>query len=318
MKKKFLLSLISLILFTSCGNNNSIIEGKFYYFDTLVNVKLYEGDSSNKLDIGNILMNYSNISDNYFHIDGYINPYDINDSHEDMKISPELYDLISTSFAMQEISNGYFNPLIGSLSKKWKESLKNGQILDENIIFEELEKLSSSSITLKEDNYILRNGEAELDLGAITKGYVLDKVKEYLDEKEMKCYLIDAGSSSILLGEKDSNDGYFNVSISGRNSYLSLKDCFIASSGTSIQGVVIDGVTYSHIVNPFTGSVINNYDATYVIGNSGALCDVLSTSFMMMDLDMIKELEEEYDVKALIYKNDNIYYINEGIEVKYH
>jgi thiamine biosynthesis lipoprotein len=106
--------------------------------------------------------------------------------------------------------------------------------------------------------YVTRVGEAEIDLGGIAKGYALDIAKQYLDSKKVTKYIIDAGSSSILLGEKDTKDGLFNIGLKDiKNAYLKAKNCFVSTSGTSEQLTVIDGVKYSHIVNPKTGSVVS-------------------------------------------------------------
>ena len=223
---------------------------------------------------------------------------------------------------LQISSLNYFNPLIGNLSRLRKESLANKEVLSETIISSELLKMNNSSFELFKENskyYIQRNGAARLDLGAFAKGYSLDILNEYFLSKEIKNYLIDAGNSSILLGEKPDNNGYFTVGLKDiSNAYLELKDCFIGASGVSTQGVKINDKMYSHIINPFNGSAINNYDYVFVKGNNGGLCDVLSTSFMIMDVDTVKELEKNYNVEAILYKDSKIIYSNSNLEIKYH
>ena len=83
----------------------------------------------------------------------------------------------------------------------------------------------------------------------------------------------------------------------------------------------IGDATYSHIVNPLTGSAISLYDTVIVVsyaGNygNGALGDALSTSFMMSSLEEIKEAETNYGVKAIVIKDDTVIYKNADIELK--
>ena len=178
--------------------------------------------------------------------------------------------------------------------------------------------LSASSLVFKDDNKIQRLGEAEIDLGGIAKGYTLDRAKDYLDNKGYKNYLIDGGSSSILLGEKNSKDGLFSVGLKDlSNSYLKLKNCFVSSSSISEQGVVIDNVTYSHIINPVSGSAINENDAVIVVSDTGYYGDAMSTSLMMNTIEEIKTIEVEHNIKTIVMKNGQIAYRNEGLEV-YH
>ena len=118
-----------------------------------------------------------------------------------------------------------------------------------------------------------------------------------------------AGNSSLLLGEKASDNGYFSVGIKELNNvYFDAKNCVISTSGNTEQG--------KHIVNPFTGQLANQYDMVIVISEEGALGDALSTSMMMNTIDEIKELETSLNVKTIVIKNKSILYKNSGIGVK--
>ena len=316
MRKSFI-TLLSILSLCACNSASLPITSNEFYFDTMVQVKLYDGNQEDIDNISAILKKVDGLSDNYENKINETSVYTLNNSNEEKPISNDLYNLLNAALELKTKTNGYFNPFIGSLSKKWKESLANKQILSQTVINEELEKMNNTSLELNTST-CQRVGEGEIDLGAIAKGYALDLVKEYLDNKNEEKYLIDGGSSSILLGTKNTNDGYFKVGLRGTNSYLKLKDCFVGASGTIEQGVTIDGVTYSHIVNPFTGSTINNYDATFVVGGNGALTDALSTSFMMMSVEQIKEMETQYSVSAIVYKDNQIVYKNDNLKLENH
>ena len=79
----------------------------------------------------------------------------------------------------------------------------------------------------------------------------------------------------------------------------------------------IDGVTYSHIINPFTGSAINKNDAVIVINDKGYLGDALSTSMMLSTIDEIVALEESLKVKTIVIKDNKIIHKHEDIKI-YH
>ena len=314
MKSKYLLLTLPILL-TSCSKSVKPLENKIFCFDTMINIKLYKGEQSDIDELNNLFTRYSKVSDNYQSAD-VTNIYTVNQTNEEVTVDKELYDLLKCSFDVKNDGANYFNPLCGSLAKKWKESLKNQQILAENVKNDELLKISTTNLVFKDDNKIQRVGEAEIDLGGIAKGYTLDKAKDYLDNKGYKHYLIDGGSSSILLGEKNSKDGLFSVGLKDLpNSYLKLKNCFVSSSSVSEQGVVIDNVKYSHIVNPVTGSVVNENDAVIVVSGKGYYGDAMSTSLMMNTVDEIKAIEVEHNIKTIVIKNNAIVYCNEGLEV---
>ena len=318
MKKiAYLLPLFAIAL-TSCSTNNKVIESKVFCFDTLVEAKLYDGKNEHIKEVEKILNNISDLTDNY-ELKSNNGVYAINQTNDEMTIDEKLYSLIVDSLYMSYNVADYFNPLCGSLSKKWKESLAKKEILSETVINEELEKINNTVITLKENNVIQRIGEAEFDLGGVAKGYALDLVNNYLQENGVGSYLINAGSSSIALGEKQNKDGFFTVGLKEvKNAYIKAKNCFISTSSIYEQGVTIDGVTYSHIINPKTGSAINVNDGVIVISSNGAYGDVMSTSLMNNTVEEIKTIEEINDLKTIVIKNNKIIYSHKDIEVKYH
>lgn len=316
MKFKPLLTTLLIIPLISCSQASSL-ESKVFCFDTAIDIRLFEGENNNLKDIENIFNYYDKITDNYKQRD-VNNVYSINQTNDDVLVDEALYLMLQKSFALKEEIR-YFNPLCGSLAKKWKESLKTSQILDETTISNELAKMNNSSVLFKENNVVQRLGDGEIDLGAVAKGFALDEVKSYLDSKSFSKYLINSGYSSILLGQKSSDDGLFSVGLSDiENAYLKLSNCFVSTSGVSTQGVKIDNQIYSHIINPYTGSAINNYDTVIVISDSGYLGDALSTSFMLSSVDEIKQIEQTQNVKTIAIKDKNIVYKSESLEVYYH
>ena len=318
MKNRSILPILLTTIFTSCSSNVNPIESKIFCFDTYVEVKLYQGDKGNLKDIEDIVNTYDRLTDNYKTRD-VNNVYSINQTNEEVEIDEALFDLLDLSIRMSNFDGSYFNPLCGSLAKKWKDSLDKKEVLSQEIIDEEVDKIVNTHLGFSSGDKVQRIGEAEIDLGGIAKGYTLDKVQDYLKSKQLTQYLINGGSSSILLGEKTTKDGLFNVGLKDvHNAYLKLKNCFVSTSSISEQSAVIDGVTYSHIINPHTGSAISVNDAVIVVSNNGALGDVLSTSMMMNTIDEIKTLETKFDVQTIVVKNGNIIYQSESLEVFYH
>ena len=314
MNKKLIIPFISLLSLTSCSNNVELTD-RFFCFDTYVEIKMYEGSDEDVKTLKNMFNVYDALADNYQPRE-LTNIYRLNHKNTEEHVGTTLYKLIKTSIDVRSEGATYFNSLCGSLAKLWKNSLDLSKIPGENEVNAELEKMNNSSINLRDDVYVQRVGEAEIDLGGIVKGYVLDEAKAYLDNLNYNKYIINAGNSSILLGEKNTGDGLFNIRIDDLdNSYLKLKNCFVSTSSKSVQGVTIDGVTYSHIINPTNGSAINENDAVIVISDKGYYGDAMSTSLMMNTIEEIKTIESERDIKTIVIRNNEIVYKNENIEV---
>ena len=199
MKKSYLL-IIPALLLSSC-QQGKMFSKTSYYFDTFININ-NESEQSLK-EIDNIFKKYHQYFDNNQSYEGINNIYTINHSDVPVVLDYELYDALKTMDDYIGITNGYFNPLIGNLSSLWKSRLSEGQILNEEEINVLLNEMNNSSLIFNdEEKSILINGNASLDFGAFAKGYTLYIVNQYMIDNNFNHYLIDAGNSSILLGER--------------------------------------------------------------------------------------------------------------------
>ncbi len=334
--KKFLetLPLLMVASLTACDIAHQYRQDTLFLFDTVVTVKTteYHGLMYNVVaqeHTCDILKEVDAISDAYKKRDVTC-IYDLNNTNEKIEINGQLYRLLTLASEVKE-DTPYFNPFIGSLSNKWKESLSKNEQLSDSVIEEELLKMNNTSLLLEmttdgyEHHYFAqRVGDGLIDVGAIAKGFALDECETFLHRKAEPEYeyMIDAGSSSILLGrKKGGSDFTIKIKDLSTPTYLHLKECFVAASGVSEQGVMIDGTMYSHIISPLTGSAINVYDAVIVISdlkeNYGLLTDALSTVFMMSTLEEVKELEKSTGVSVILIDDDNIVYKSESLEL-YH
>ena len=331
MKKLFkTLPLLLVASLSACDIAHKYPTDTIFCFDTVVTVKTteYSGLMYSvhvQEATCNILKEIDAVADAYKKRDVTC-IYDLNATNEKIEISARLYNLLKRALEAQTFAP-YYNPFIGSLSNKWKEALSKGEVLPESVIREELNKMKDADLILEWDGedkyYAQRVGDALIDVGAMAKGFALDQCERFLHDKAAPDYeyMIDAGSSSILLG-RNRNNSNFKVKIKelSKQTYLYLKDSFIAVSGTSEQGVKIGDTTYSHIINPNDGSAVNNYDAVIVIAPAqGALngykTDALSTSLMMSSIEEIKYFDFNSDCSVVVIKDDNIVYSSESLKL---
>lgn len=325
--KKLMKSLPLLLVasLSACNSQSKTFEKSLFAFGTVCNFS-YTNYPNKKAedsvqDFYNLLMTYDAMSDATKNRE-LAGVYDLNQTNEKTKIDSRLYDLLLTAQQLGK-SIPYFNPLVGSLSNKWKDALAKGEVLLESVIEEELDKINHTQLFLETVNgeyYAQRVGQAQIDLGAIAKGYALDRALELARERGYTDHLFNLGSSSIMLGKSKANkDGLYTVGIKELNekAYLKLNNSFISTSGISEQGVEIDGQMYSHIINPYTGEAINFYDEIIVISEegsfNGALGDVLSTSLMLSSLEEVKEAEKNYPVSIIAITGGEIYYKSDSI-----
>ncbi len=315
--KTFNLSLVLLAL-SSC-NTSFLLNKSLYAFNTFIDINLYEGSNNHLDEIANIMKKYDKLCDPYNEFKGINNLYTINHSDEPVKVSKELFDILKEVDELSKISRGYFNPLMLNLNTLWKDNLKNLTIPSEILIDKCLQEINNTKLVLNEiDSTVQIVGEAKIDLGGVCKGYVLDEVLSYLKENDIQKYLINCGTSSIGLGQKNDGKDFIVGFEDIKNAYYETQDEIITVSSIFRQGVEIDDKKFSHIINPFDGSAQTKYDMVFIASKTNAaLADVFTTAFSYMELDEIKTLEKEYKLKVLLYNDGKIIYQSEGLVVNY-
>lgn len=325
MRIKQFIVLPLIIILSSC-QKETFPKSTLFLFNTKVNITYYQNVNSDiQNQVKGILSNISALGDYYNPHSGIINLYDFNHSTSELEVSYYLYELLQTAEAYNSLSylSSYFNVKLGNLKEAWQEALEDNHVLDSQSISNLLDEVSSTSITYKQEDskfYASKEGNASIDLGGIIKGYALKKVEEIYQNNNITNYSISAGSSSIILGKKNTSSGLFNIGfIDYPKMYLSLKECAISTSSIFSQAKVVDGVTYSHILNPVTGEATSKWDLVTIINNDPCFGDVLSTSFMNMPLEEIQSMEENYShsFKVLVMSDNKVEYASEGLNIKY-
>lgn len=278
--------------------------------DTTIALYGYVANSSLGDGVAAIFSHYNDLAETHA-VSGLTNVYTINQTNDPVTVDADLYDLLSFSLTMEKETEGYFNPLLGNLSNLWKDHLfpstegVAASLPSDNDVQMALAEAEASSLTLLGNNQVQRLGKGQIDLGGIAKGYATEKAKDYLAENSLKYYFLNAGNSSISLGEKNSGDGTWSISFVDLPDLLIYqKDCIIGTSSIKEQEALIDGVSYSHIINPFTGSAKSDWTGVSVIGQDAGVMDALTTVFVLTgpDSSLAQSLETKYSLKSLYYR----------------
>ncbi len=316
--KKVLFIIISIILFLSCSCSNTVEKKNytFYAMDTVINLTFYNTKDSDVIakEVENIYLKYDRVADD-FNESSLINVYKLNELRE-ATVNTELIELLEFSVLMYNKTNRYYNPFIGRLSHKWKNALEKKEILDSNIIKEELDIMNNTSILIEGLNVRII-GDGNIDLGGVAKGYATSKAKEYLDYMNVKYYLLNAGSSNIVLGSKVEDCFVVGLSKSTDNGYyfkLNIKDKSISTSAIKEQYEIINNNIYSHLLNPMTGYPSNLYDSISIIGNDSKYLDAYTTACFSMELEEMKSFLNENNLDYIVSKNNEVLYKSDGVK----
>lgn len=283
------------------------------YFDTYITVSLYDTMDTTIMD------EVFRICEQY---DALFSPSipnsDINrinsSSSQTITVDPATTDLISRSLNMCEESNGDFDITVYPAYKLWDFEGGSNALPDEEELSEALKHIDYHNITVDfSDNSItLADSDTQIDLGATAKGYIADRLKDYLITHNINSALINLGGDIITIGSKpDGND--FLVGIKDpdeENSIIktiTLSNKAVATSGTYERFVTVDGTRYHHILNPETGYPYDtDVKSATVITASATYADYLATECIILSsgkaIELINSLD---DAEAIIITDNN-------------
>ncbi len=320
MKKIQLLILLFLSIFlVSCSKEVQVKDYQFYAMDTFISIRFYDVENSEEISkrVEEIYLKYDEVANDFHAGYGVTNVYDLNENRTSV-VNDALLELIDFSIRMQQETNGYYNPFIGGLSHLWKDNLDQKKLPTSEEVEVEVTKMNQTSVRI-EDHLVTLEGEGNIDLGGIAKGYATQKANEYLESISCSSFLLNAGASNIVLGQKKTEA--FKVGLSkgfdsGYYTTLTLKDCAISTSSIKEQHVWIDDHYYSHLLNPKTGYPAEYYETFSVIGSDSGILDAYSTACFAMNLEEAKSFLVEKKLDFICSKNNELLDHSSGVNLQ--
>ncbi|MGI5984503.1 MAG: FAD:protein FMN transferase [Oscillospiraceae bacterium] len=225
-------------------------------------------------------------------------------------VSDETAELISQGLYFSRLSGGSFDITIEPLSSLWNFSAKSPSLPSEDEIDEAKSRIGYEAVTVTGNTVTFENEYTRLDLGAIAKGYVADKVKDYLVSQGVERAIINLGGNVQCIGGKTDKSG-FEVGIqrpfdSGSIAGVSISDMSVVTSGTYERYFVENGKSYHHILDPKTGYPFENgLLSVTIIGKSSSYCDALSTACFALGKEEGMELINDMDGYYAIFITDD-------------
>lgn len=293
-----------------------------FKLNTYVEIKGYDTTSNRKL-----LTEALNLCDRYEMIFSRTLP----DSelsrlnrHEITTVSAQLGELISYGIEYGQLSGGSFDISIGSVSSLWDFTSGNPSVPDTSDIAGALEYVGYDRITLAKNEDGTYNvsipDKMILDLGAIAKGYIADRIKDYLTDNGVKSALINLGGNVLCIGNRPDNTA-FNVRVrrpfAESSAYIcsvNASDMSVVSSGTYERCFTYDGNFYHHILNPADGYPYNNgLTQVTIFSKTSVTGDCMSTACFTLGLDKGLSLVENTDgVEAVFVTEDGSLHYSSG------
>lgn len=326
MKKLVSIVLSFALLFTLFGCSNSkytkYTKSFLNLFDTASSITAYDTSQAefNKKynELYSVIKEYSELYDIYNDYENIINLKYINENayKKPIKVDKKIIELLSYGKKAYKITNGYVNIAMGSVLSIWHDYREKGESLPPKSMLIEADKhtdINNLVIDEKNSTVFFKDKKLKLDVGAITKGFVCNKIYEYINKNNIwQSAVISLGGNIITIGNKpDGNNFVIGIENPNSSEYLDKvytdNNTSVVTSGSYQRFYTVDGKDYCHIIDKNTLYPANYFKSVTVISSNSALADTLSTALFCMDLDSGRKLAEKYNVQVIwLDKKDKI------------
>ncbi len=301
---------------TGCGNMKSeSVVG--YYFDTVVTLSGY----CTKDILTDALTECGRYEKLLSRTAEGSDVWNINNAHgSQVAVSPHTTEILKLAVNISNASGGAFDVTIAPASELWDFSAAEPSVPDEAALSAAAEKIDYRKIYISGNTVTLPDGMA-IDLGGIAKGYIADRIAEYLSGRGVECAVINLGGNIVMVGQKPDGKSW-SIGIQDPegatgNHLTEIKTTGGAAvtSGTYERGFDLDGVRYHHILDTRTGWPIQNGIASLtVFTKSSALADALSTACFALGIEKGSLLLAEYDADGVFVTNNSEMILTDGLK----
>ncbi|HEY5479844.1 MAG TPA: FAD:protein FMN transferase [Verrucomicrobiae bacterium] len=205
-------------------------------------------------------------------------------------VSVELFEVLQRAQKISQLSDGAFDVTVGPYIRLWRFARKRKVLPTPAEIAAARVAVGWQKLRLDQRarTVTLLVPNMRLDLGSIGKGYAADQALRLLKGRGIDRALV-AASGDIAIGNPPPGQrgwklgiAAFDGSTNAPPRTLLLHNAGISTSGDTEQFIEINGVHYSHIVNPATGLGMTERIQSTVIGPDATTTDSLDTTVSLL------------------------------------
>lgn len=202
-------------------------------------------------------------------------------------VSEELLDVLLDSRDVVRASDGAFDPTIGPVTVLWREARRTGRRPDPESLRSAVDVVGFWRIGISQRQKAVRfvRSGMRLDFGGIGKGGGADAALASLRAQGHGDALVSLGGD-LAIGDAPPGEPGWVVRLEtglGRFATLTLSNVGVATSGDAEQHTIIDGVRYSHLIDPRTGEPVSEPRAVSVIAPEAWRADAVASALSVLD-----------------------------------
>lgn len=305
----FLLALVGGTIYILSGSKYYANEGQI--FGTTYHVK-YAATKDYHAEIDAVL-NEIDMSMSLFKAGSTLSLFNANKPYPN---DPMLLEVVELSQKIAHETQGAFDITVAPLVNAWGFGMKKKQPLTDAEVDSLRQVVGYQKLKLTDGQLQKADPRLSIDLGAIAKGYAVDRVARLLAEKGCKSYMVEIGGEVVVKGQNAEGQSWrlgINKPVEDSTktnneiqTLIQLQKGGVATSGNYRNFYYKDGKKYAHTISPLTGyPVEHNLLSATVIAPTCAQADAYATAFMVMGLEKAKAyIEQHAELSALFIYAD--------------
>ena len=217
-----------------------------------------------------------------------------------LTVSPEVLEVILRGIHWGEKSGGALDISIGPVSRLWRFDDDNPTIPDAKRLAEAVDLVNFREIEIDGSNVRLKQAGMSLNLGAIAKGYAVDKAMTVLQNNGIRHALINAGGDLKVLGQRKHGQDW-NIGLQHPRkpekmiASFTLSDEAVATSGDYQKYFIKENTRYHHILDPANGMPARGVISATIVAKTVMDADALATAVFVMGPEKGMALIESLD-----------------------
>lgn len=295
------------------------LERTFFAMDTVMTLRLYQGGDGSLLDRAEARVR--ELEGLWSVTDGASEISTLNHDGS-AELSPETADLLRTALDMCRRTDGALDISTYPVLRAWGFTTGEYSVPGGEAIAALLPLVDYGRVALEAGAAALPPG-MEIDLGSVAKGYTGDALAALLKQGGAASALLDLGGNIQAVGSKPDGSPW-RVAIrdpagDGNIGVVEVADQAVVTSGGYERYFEEDGVRYWHIIDPATGwPARSGLTSVTVVGESGLLCDGLSTALFVMGREgALEHWRQHRDFEAVLVSEDGSVTITAGLEGRF-
>ncbi len=238
-----------------------------------------------------------------------------------VSVSEDTVKIIEKAIEIGNQTNGALDITIYPVLKEWGFTTGNYSIPSPDVLNQYLKYVDYGQI-ITNGNSVTVPENFQIDLGALAKGYTSDSVMNILKDNNIDSAVVSLGGNVQTLGKKQDGSlwkvGIINpFSPDTSMGVIEVSDKAVITSGNYERYFIgDDGNRYCHIIDSSDGYPADNgLVSVTIIGESGLICDALSTAlFVYGKENAVKYWQEYNNFDMILVSDDMTITITEGIE----